>query len=172
MGEDFQDEDFSGVVVNGGNEAVMVSGDIKNGDALPTGYRCRIGVGECLADFLKVSPCGFLRNIMPCGKGNGSLGMKLGVFIEAAAGNDAHELLTVVSLATMLRMSSGSDFEWDHAMLVIYAALRREGGPNGGRPRALYHRESGGRPQKAEWRHSRRVIPAKLLLARAPSGES
>jgi len=107
VGKDFEDEDFPGVVVDGCDEAVMVSGDVENDDCLSAGYGYGIGVGECLADFLDASPTAFPGNVMPRGKGSGCIRMELGVFIEAAAGDDSHEVLSVVNLATSRKMSSG-----------------------------------------------------------------
>jgi hypothetical protein len=42
VGEDFQDEDAAGVVMNGGDQAVVVSGDVEDGDGLGTADGCEI----------------------------------------------------------------------------------------------------------------------------------
>lgn len=73
VGEDFQDEDFSSIVVDGGDEAVMVSSDIENSDCPAAGYLCGIGMGECLTHFVKTLPCAFVRDFIPCRNGNDSV---------------------------------------------------------------------------------------------------
>jgi hypothetical protein len=126
VGEDLQDEDISGVVVNGGDEAVMVSCDIENGDGLAAGYLCGLGMGECLAHFLNASPEAYSCSFMPCGKGYCGVRVKSGVFIEAAACDDSHEVLSVVNMATSGKMSrcvAFREFGKLGGSVVVVAAL-------------------------------------------------
>ena len=50
MGEDFQNEDAAGVVIDGGDEAVVVARDVEDGDDLGTTDGGEIGMGQDLAD--------------------------------------------------------------------------------------------------------------------------
>lgn len=116
VSENFQNEDISGVEVNGGDEAVMISRDVENGDGLAAGYSGRIGMGESLTYFLEARPFAFFRGLIPRRKGNGEVRVKLGVFIEAAAGDDSHRLLSVVNLATFGKLSrNGMDYAFFRA---------------------------------------------------------
>ena len=58
MDEDFQNEDASGVVMDGGDQAVVISGDVEDADRLGTADGGEVRMGEDLADLGDGSPFG------------------------------------------------------------------------------------------------------------------
>ena len=65
MSEDLEDENFPGVVVDGGDESVIISSDVKDGDGLAAGYLRGICVGECFSNFANALPLCSLGYFMP-----------------------------------------------------------------------------------------------------------
>jgi len=81
VNEDCKDENFSRVVVDGGDESVIVSSDVKNGDGLAAGNLRGIGVGECFSNFGNGLPlCGLGYGVPRC-DGCGGVRVFVGVFL-------------------------------------------------------------------------------------------
>ncbi len=91
MSEDLEDENFPRIVVNGGDEAMMVSSDIENSDGLAAFHLCGIGVGECFPDFSNGLPLGGLGFCVPCCERCGGVRVFVDVFDEPPAGDDVHD---------------------------------------------------------------------------------
>ena len=91
MSEDLEDENFSPVVVDGGDEPVVVSGDVENGDGLAAGGLCGICVGECFSNFGNgLPPRGPGHGVPRCER-SGGVRVLVGVFCEPPAGDDVHD---------------------------------------------------------------------------------
>ena len=92
MGQEIEDEDFSGVVVNGGDEAEGIAGDIEDSDGLVAGYADFIGMGKVGAGGGQVPPLCLLRHGQPVQQGGRGLGMLAGKFHKARWFDDTHTL--------------------------------------------------------------------------------
>jgi hypothetical protein len=89
MGEDFQDEDAAGVVMDGCDQAVVIAGDVENGDGLGTADGGEVGMRENLAHFGDGSPLRSGGHGNPRGEIGCDVRVLLGIGEEAALGDDS-----------------------------------------------------------------------------------
>ena len=90
VGEDFQDENAAGVVVDGGNEALVIAGDIEDSDGLGAADGGEVGMGKDFAHVRDGLPFGSGGYGDPCRKVGGGVGVLLGIVENAAFGDDVH----------------------------------------------------------------------------------
>ncbi len=90
VGEDFQNEDAAGVVMDGSDEAVVIASDIENGDGLGAADGGEVRVREDfpnIGDGLPLGGGGYGDPYVEVGSG---VRVLLGIVEDAALGDDSH----------------------------------------------------------------------------------
>ena len=82
VGEDFQDENAACVVMDGGNEAVVIAGNVEDGDGLGTANRGKGGMRKDFANVGDGLPPGGGGYGDPCREVGGGVAMLLGIALS------------------------------------------------------------------------------------------
>ncbi len=90
MTEQPQDVNSLPVIVDGGNQPVLVAADIEDGHGVPARHSHRVSVRINAPKVLKVFPLGLSKEAMPLLQGFGCIGISLSKFAKTFARDDAH----------------------------------------------------------------------------------
>ncbi len=90
VGEDFQNEDAAGVVMDRGNEAMAITGNVEDGDGLGTADDGEVRMRKDFANIGDGLPLGGAGHGEPCGEVGGGIRVLFGIVEDAALGYDSH----------------------------------------------------------------------------------